>query len=946
LRLVLETLEPRRLLAGVNVSVYIDHNGSRGYEPSIDRVAPNRLVFVDLNANGAFDAGEPVAPTDRNGIASFRDLGAGTFHFGLVTNPDQQTQTAPVGVAARGSLLTDAPVTMLFEGTSGDRWLMDAGGALQRVGGRKADPTQLTLGEFVTAISVADSAWIVRETQSGQELSRLDLVGGRVAPGSISGLADGEAIVRLVSDGGGVVALLNGPDGNSLARVSATTSGISIGGERFASSADELMGATAANKLVSLSGPETARVVTLLSTRGPMTEIARLPTMGDIEQVTLSADGNLVLVARSDGVHAFELSGEQLVPAAFLGEASVPISAISSDGRFTTGSRSGSGELLVWSSSPWLPVASSHSAIGVLQSIVASPKGDSLFSFGAVGLEEFNLAVARSQPVTVGPDSAPVTIEFGVRPPYRNSPPDASRVSKRRLEEDTTDRFDPQTLGVTDPDGDMLWFAIETQPQRGVLSIVDPLTWIYSPFQDYEGADFATIVAYDGQTATSFRLEWQVIGVNDPPLSISVSTQPLPEDSPPGVDVGYVTVIDVDARADYLITTSDARFSVENGRILYVGGELDHETEPQITFTITAVDRTEDSFSISTLATVAVTSVIQQPASIRLVGNRVDENSPGAVVGQIELIESDAVGGYSFTVSDVRFEIVGTILKLRNDQQLNFEVEPSVGITIRASLVIGGAERVLSTHATVLVNDLNDPPTDILLSRRSVKEREYGSPVGAVSVVDEDGDTYYVSASDPRFEVAGNLLKLRDDVMLFRSDEPQVALTLTATGADGASLSKNFIIDVSGFRSPWQNPRDPLDVNDDGEITPLDILIIINQLNLYGSHQLPVLPNNGSGEPPAILPDTSGDGYLSPLDALLIINALNRSRGGGEGEAAARQAQAAPQVEWFSTLEERKRQFRNVQDSFGEQPIDSERIDMELESLLDQLARGRSQNQG
>jgi hypothetical protein len=71
------------------------------------------------------------------------------------------------------------------------------------------------------------------------------------------------------------------------------------------------------------------------------------------------------------------------------------------------------------------------------------------------------------------------------------------------------------------------------------------------------------------------------------------------------------------------------------------------------------------------------------------------------------------------------------------------------------------------------------------------------------------------------------------------------------------------------------------DVNRDGQITPLDALLIINELNARGSRQLPPLPT-GEGEDslddataPQPIFDVNGDGYLSPSDALAVINVLN-----------------------------------------------------------------------
>ena len=79
--------------------------------------------------------------------------------------------------------------------------------------------------------------------------------------------------------------------------------------------------------------------------------------------------------------------------------------------------------------------------------------------------------------------------------------------------------------------------------------------------------------------------------------------------------------------------------------------------------------------------------------------------------------------------------------------------------------------------------------------------------------------------------------------------------------------------------SQWQNGTNRHDVNSDGEVSPIDALLIINDLNARGSR---VLTGTGFVPPPFV--DVNGDSSVSPLDVLLVINYLNALRGGGEGE--------------------------------------------------------------
>jgi hypothetical protein len=83
--------------------------------------------------------------------------------------------------------------------------------------------------------------------------------------------------------------------------------------------------------------------------------------------------------------------------------------------------------------------------------------------------------------------------------------------------------------------------------------------------------------------------------------------------------------------------------------------------------------------------------------------------------------------------------------------------------------------------------------------------------------------------------------------------------------------------------NPWRNTVLPMDVSGDTFITPIDVLLLINDININGSRPLPA-PSTGNAPPPFL--DPNGDGSLTAVgDVLPIINFLNSSFGsGGEGE--------------------------------------------------------------
>lgn len=99
---------------------------------------------------------------------------------------------------------------------------------------------------------------------------------------------------------------------------------------------------------------------------------------------------------------------------------------------------------------------------------------------------------------------------------------------------------------------------------------------------------------------------------------------------------------------------------------------------------------------------------------------------------------------------------------------------------------------------------------------------------------------------------------------------------ITATAA-GFPLGTSTL-QVTDSNSRWHNAINPYDVDADNTISPLDVLVIINYLNLVGSGPVP------TGSPPPFL-DVDSDNFISPLDVLVVINFLNaKTNGQGEGE--------------------------------------------------------------
>ncbi len=138
---------------------------------------------------------------------------------------------------------------------------------------------------------------------------------------------------------------------------------------------------------------------------------------------------------------------------------------------------------------------------------------------------------------------------------------------------------------------------------------------------------------------------------------------------------------------------------------------------------------------------------------------------------------------------------------------------------------------------------------------------------------DASGTARVVGSPADSFPFQDTLLSLENDPVPVNQIRYDV-LTFNISGPSG-----EFI----------QNPARPADVNNDGDISPLDALLVLNRLALEAQ--------NGQGEETSSTQqflDVSGNGELSPLDALMVLNALADQRSQSQFSAPQGEAIGSP----------------------------------------------------
>ena len=232
--------------------------------------------------------------------------------------------------------------------------------------------------------------------------------------------------------------------------------------------------------------------------------------------------------------------------------------------------------------------------------------------------------------------------------------------------------------------------------------------------------------------------------------SIQISSTSFAENSA-GAVVGDLSITDPDFTANVTYTLSgddSSLFEVVNNQLkLKDANSADFETKASYSVTISAAD--DASHSASLTYTVNVTDVNETPTAISLSASAIDENSAGAVIGDLTTTDVDANDTHTYTISGTdaaSFEVVSGQLKFVSSASANFETKSSYSVTV-TSTDAGGLTK--SQDFSVTVNDINDAPTlaNAIADQSQNEDAALSFVIPANAFSDEDGNTLTYSAT-------------------------------------------------------------------------------------------------------------------------------------------------------------------------------------------------------
>ncbi|MFN6128852.1 MAG: tandem-95 repeat protein [Planctomycetota bacterium] len=460
-----------------------------------------------------------------------------------------------------------------------------------------------------------------------------------------------------------------------------------------------------------------------------------------------------------------------------------------------------------------------------------------------------------------------------------------------------------------------------TSTKGGQVAIVGTKV-VYTPPQYFNGTDtFFYIVTDNGFSGTVSdpqsalgTVTVTVTPVNDAPMVVKpFGTVVMTEDQTPARTLllsEYFIDPDIATNGDSLTYRVVSNTNTSLIEPTFQSGQLVLLPKPDQNGSATIVIEARDvaGQTVTNTLTVQVTAVPDAPRLVSPLPDRTVAEDSGPIVIQLSpdfFFDPDVVNGdvLSFTVASSNTD-VATVVAIGSTMTVSLKPNAfgttTISVTARD---ISGAS--VSDSFVLTVTPVNDNPVAVNDSYSMPQGEIFRTtdPTGSSTTIANDNG---VLANDT--DVEGDLLTAELTLAPTRGTvvvnaNGTFVYTPGPTAVQGTTdtfkyrakdafggISNEATVTITigqALPSRYQNPANRMDVDADGFVSALDVLIIINLINSKGSGW------NGStsGLPgPPDYVDVDGDKFVTPLDVLDLINFINaggtRSSSGGEGEGS------------------------------------------------------------
>jgi len=353
------------------------------------------------------------------------------------------------------------------------------------------------------------------------------------------------------------------------------------------------------------------------------------------------------------------------------------------------------------------------------------------------------------------------------------------------------------------------WDFYDGEQGRDTLRlIVSQATYNSAAFQT-ELARFQSTIAKKGTASGTFdtlnvqfssieRIEVVIKApANQAPTDIFLSGNSIAENSTAGTVIANLTASDPNGAGPFtfeIVGPNDHFEVVGNHLQVKAGAVLDFESAAAHVVTLRVTDAGGLSFTKE--FQIAVSDVNEAPTvSLTNQLGAIPENGEATKVADI-VVSDDALGSYETTLSGadaIHFEIRGTELWFKGGA--DYETKSNFDVQVIVEDPVAGTS---FADFSLAITNVNEAPTGITLNQPlSLKENVTGFEIGELSGIDQDeAETFTYTVDDSRFEVDGNILKLKADAKVDYESEPTITVFVTATDSAGLSVTRGFSLSV------------------------------------------------------------------------------------------------------------------------------------------------------
>lgn len=316
-------------------------------------------------------------------------------------------------------------------------------------------------------------------------------------------------------------------------------------------------------------------------------------------------------------------------------------------------------------------------------------------------------------------------------------------------------------------------------------------TFNNSAFSNYDAVDVGNSSNYNA----GFGIDYTPYTDND---IVSFSFGEI--DGTATIDDGAHTVVaeaiagtDISAITPAIGISPNAAISPETG--------IEQDFSSAVTYTVSAEDGTPQDWEVT------ITEEEVAPTDIILTSTNVDENSaPGTIVAGLSTLDANFNESFTYFVVAVlenddwqSFDIDGSNLITTNFTLLDFETKNEFTFELE---VRDSENEAYSEMVTITLDDVNEAPTDIILSNLTINESiAVGSIVGGLSPEDEDqADTHSYSLKEGNidnesFDINGDQLVTAEVLDFETKDTYNLEIIVTDQG--GLTFEQEFAISVT-----------------------------------------------------------------------------------------------------------------------------------------------------